>query len=79
MTKLSVMAMKRPLLKKIWESLEGQCKRLIDLNHLEQSAESVKMVACVPVQNFLHSIQFKGWIYKKAKSYKSWFSKSTRA
>lgn len=71
-----VMTMKKPLIKNFWDSLEGQCSRLIDLSHLEQLAESLKTVACVPVQSFLQAVQFKGWIYKKGKGYKAWFSKS---
>lgn len=70
------MSMKKYFFKNFLESLEAQCARLIDLSHIEQSAESLKMVACVLVQNYLQAVHLKGWIYKKGKSYKAWFSKS---
>lgn len=70
------MAIQKRIFKSIWQSLEGQCTRLIDLSHLEQSAESLRMVASVPVKSYLNTVYLKGWIYKKASGFKSWFSRS---
>lgn len=71
------MKIKKTLIEDIWDSLEGQCKHLIDLNHIEMSAESIKMVCSVPVMSFLKYIHLSGWIYKKCGRMGSWFSKSS--